>query len=55
MWAKATISYMFEDPGSKEHGFLIISTDQDGWRNLLELVVNEACKIKNPILEAKHA
>ena len=52
---QATIELYFSDATIKEHGILILSTDQNGWRNLLELMVNEASKLKNRIPEAQHA
>jgi hypothetical protein len=52
---QATIELYFSDATIKEHSILIISTDQAGWRNLLELMVNEASKLKNRLGETQHA
>ena len=52
---QATILFYFSDTGTKEHGALIISADREGWRNLLELMVNEASKLKNRLGETQHA
>jgi len=51
---QATILFYFSDASTKENGALIISADREGWKRLLESVVNEACRAKNRIPEAQH-
>jgi hypothetical protein len=52
---QATISLSFQDGLRNERSDILLSTDRAGWQNLLELVLNEACKARNPTQEASDA
>ena len=52
---QATISLSFQDGLRNEHSDISLSTDRAGWENLLELVLSEACKAKNPSQEPHDA
>jgi len=52
---KATITLLFEDGGIKEHGNIVLSCDQAGFKGLLENLVVESRKhiAKDAVLEKK--